>query len=129
MKANRAKDTSPELELRGALWRLGLRYRLRPRDLPGRPDLVFRQKKVAVFCDGDFWHGRNWATQRQKLLKGANAEYWVAKIAYNRRRDKDHVRELQARGWIVVRLWETEIRGSPERAARKVLAALGERRG
>ena len=123
-RGNRGKDTAPELVLRRTLWRHGVRYRLDSADLPGKPDLVLRRKRIVVFCDGDFWHGRNWKTQRAQLRRRANAAYWVAKISYNRARDKRLNRLLQAKGWTVIRLWETDIHANAERAARLVLAAL-----
>ena len=83
MKGNRSRGTEPELMLRRALWGLGLRYRLHAVDLPGKPDIVFRRQKVAVFVDGDFWHGRDWERLQTKLSRGANADYWVRKIEYN----------------------------------------------
>ena len=122
-RGNRGKNTTPELVLRRTLWRHGVRYRL-DSDLPGKPDLVLRRKRIVVFCDGDFWHGRNWKTQRAQLRRRANSTYWIAKISYNRTRDKRLNRLLQAKGWTVIRLWETDIHANAERAARLVLAAL-----
>src|SRR5438045_3086924 len=77
---NRGAGTRAELALRRALKRLGLRYRINVSVLPGRPDVVFADSRVAVFCDGDFWHGRAWRTRRVKLMGGSNSRYWVAKI-------------------------------------------------
>src|SRR5512138_3396959 len=81
---NRRVDTGPELLLRRALWAAGVRYRLHASELPGKPDIVVRRLRIAIFCDGDFWHGRNWLKRRARLSAGWNAEYWVAKIARNR---------------------------------------------
>ncbi len=86
-RRTRGRDTRPELLLRRELWRRGYRYRIHARDLPGRPDLIFRGARVAVFCDGDFWHGRDWTERREKLQAGANGAYWIAKIESNMRRD------------------------------------------
>jgi DNA mismatch endonuclease (patch repair protein) len=108
-KKNRSGDTKAEVTLRKELWRLGLRYRLHASDLPGKPDIVFRRARVAVFCDGDFWHGRRWRQRRQKLARGSNAAYWTAKIAANAARDRRNTRVLRAAGWTVVRLWETDV--------------------
>src|SRR3954462_15077122 len=115
-QANRAKDTKAEVILRRTLWRLGLRYRLHASDLPGKPDIIFRSKRVAVFCDGDFWHGRNWREQRRRLRQGSNGPYWLAKIAANRQRDSRQTAMLRKKGWTVVRLWETDVLKNPEHA-------------
>ncbi len=105
-RANRRKDTGHELLLRKTIWRLGLRYRKHVKSLPGRPDLVFSQARVVVFCDGDFWHGRNWRQLRRQLARRHNADYWLAKIARNRDRDRQNNRTLQRGGWRAVRLWD-----------------------
>jgi DNA mismatch endonuclease (patch repair protein) len=96
---------------------MGLRYRKNVQDMPGKPDLIFVKAKVAVFCDGDFWHGRDWPTQRAKLEQGANAVYWPAKIARNIERDLRNTAVLEASGWHVIRLWETDIKRDPRAAA------------
>jgi DNA mismatch endonuclease Vsr len=81
--ASRKRDTRCEILLRRALWALGLRYRVDVGDLPGRPDIVFRRARVAVFCDGDYWHGRDLEARLKKLARGHNPAYWVAKIRAN----------------------------------------------
>lgn len=113
-----------EVLLAKALKKLNLRPSRKPPTLPGRPDFVFSKPKVVVFCDGDYWHGRHWPERRAKLAKGHNAEYWLAKIESNLRRDRRVGRELRALGYSVVRLWESEIRKDPEAAARRVEKAL-----
>lgn len=118
--SSRKRDTRCELALRRELWHMGLRYRLAPTDLPGQPDIVFRREKVAVFCDGDFWHGRNLNRRLQRLSKGHNSPYWVAKIQRNVERDHRRAAELHALGWEVMRLWETDILKSPMDAAKIV---------
>lgn len=117
---NRRTDTQHEKMLRHELWRLGLRYRKNVKTLPGRPDIVFVRARVAVFCDGDFWHGRNWDEQKSKLRQGANAEYWLSKIESNIARDKKNTALLEANGWCVLRLWETDITQAPRAAAEQV---------
>lgn len=123
-RANRARDTSPELALRRALWGLGVRYRIHATDLPGRPDIVLRKARVAVFCDGDFWHGRGWRALRLALQRRANASYWIAKIKSNRLRDARSRRALRRLGWHVIALWETDIKRDPEQAARVIKTAV-----
>ena len=114
---NRRSNTIHEVILRRELWRSGLRYRKNVEDLPGKPDIVFATARVIVFCDGDFWHGRNWRILKSKLRQGANAQYWLAKIASNIQRDKRITKSLQKAGWQVVRLWETDIKRNPTNAA------------
>ena len=116
-RSNHPKDTKPELLLRRTLWRKGHRYRLHCKDLPGRPDLVFRKRKLVVFCDGDFWHGRDWGSRRERLKRGANAEYWVAKIGRNIERDERVTRALRSDGWTVIRVWEGDVNDDPESVA------------
>jgi DNA mismatch endonuclease, patch repair protein len=105
MSCNRATDTAPEVTLRRALWRRGLRYRLRSR-LPGKPDLVFLKQKLAVFVDGCFWHG----CPIHSTLPNTNRKFWAAKFEANRARDELVNRTLKGLGWEPVRIWEHEIR-------------------
>jgi DNA mismatch endonuclease (patch repair protein) len=108
-RRNRSRDTSAELLLRKALWARGLRYRLHVRGLPGKPDIVFRRYRLAVFVDGDFWHGRDWDKRKGRLSRGANPTYWIEKIEYNMRRDREQTSLLTTRGWRVLRFWETDV--------------------
>ncbi len=113
MSAVKSKDTRPELKLRKALWREGLRYRVNYKKLPGKPDIVFTKWKVAVFCDGDFWHGHNWAIRGQKSLQeelSSYSQYWRDKILRNIERDEENNKALIALGWTVVRIWESDIK-------------------
>jgi DNA mismatch endonuclease (patch repair protein) len=121
---NKSTDTKCERLLRSALWRMGFRFRKNVRELPGRPDIVFRGQRVAIFCDGDFWHGRDWTQRRRKLKKGANSSYWVAKIRANIDRDKRHDARLRKLGWKVVRLWEKDILTDAHGAASRVADLL-----
>lgn len=81
---------------------------------------------MVVFCDGDFWHGKNWEERRKKLERGANASYWVAKIQRNRDRDKKNTEELEQQGWKVLRYWESEIHQDTQAVASEILATLEE---
>ncbi len=126
-QANRPRDTGPELALRRALLRLNLRFRTYPGDLPGRPDIVMRGLKIAVFCDGDFWHGRHWPILKRALRRRANSTYWIAKIKSNEQRDKVSRRKLRRLGWFVVSLWEGDILRDPERAALMVKSMVDSR--
>lgn len=122
--SSRKKDTKPEVALRKILWARGCRYRKDVASLPGRPDIVFASDEVVVFCDGDFWHGRDWQRRRRKLLRGHNPDYWIAKIKRNMERDRTNNHELEKAGWRVLRLWETDIMRSPEACADQVIALL-----
>lgn len=123
-RANRRTDTKHEILLRSALWRRGLRYRKNVRSLPGKPDIVFLRQRVAVFCDGDFWHGRNWPALHTYLQGRTNASYWIAKIHSNMERDLRITGELTQLGWRVIRLWEGDIRADPEAAAATIMLAI-----
>ena len=108
--SSRKRDTTPELLLRRALWRAGHRgYRVDVRTLPGRPDIVFHRARVAIFCDGDFWHGRDLPQRLASLGAGHNAAYWVSKIQNNVARDRRHDAALTADRWQVLRFWESAI--------------------
>ncbi len=126
--ASKKADTKCEVALRRILWASGYRFRKNLRELPGRPDIVFPKAKLAVFCDGDFWHGRDWEARAQKLSHGTNASYWLAKIRRNMERDQLNTKKLEEAGWTVLRLWETQILADPLKEAGKVtyeLACLG----
>ncbi len=105
MAANRSVDTSPEVAVRSALHRRGLRFRKHVSTLPGRPDVVFVSAKVAVFVDGDFWHGYRLPAWEKTL-----APAWRKKIRHTRRRDQKNFRRLRSRGWKVVRVWEHQVK-------------------
>lgn len=120
----KATDTKGEKLLRSTLWRMGLRFRKNVRNLPGKPDIVFSRHRIIIFCDGDFWHGRNWSKDKHRLANGPNAPYWLAKIQANIIRDKRYNKELKQLGWKVVRLWESDIRADVEKAALKISKIL-----
>ena len=126
-QANRSCDTSHERTLRSLLWRRGLRYRKNVKALPGKPDIVFGLQRVVVFCDGDFWHGRNWTQLAAKLKTGTNAPYWIEKIGANRLRDRRTTEELKRLGWTVLRYWETDIRRDANRIVAEIDLVLRER--
>lgn len=121
---SRKSDTQCELLLRKALWAAGYRYRKNVADLPGHPDVVFPRARVAVFVDGDFWHGRDWESRRQKLLAGSNPDYWIAKIQRNMERDRETTSRLESMGWTVLRFWESEIRSSSREVVQRIGAVL-----
>lgn len=102
-------DTSIELLLRKVLWHKGYRYRKNYRKLPGSPDIVLTKYKIAVFCDSEFFHGKDWVALRKRLEKGKNAEYWVKKIQRNQIRDRNNDKKLLFLGWTVIHFWGEDI--------------------
>ena len=130
MASVRNKDSKAELSLRRALYAAGLRYRLHAKDVIGRPDIVIRSCRLAVFVDGDMWHGNPEEIRRRGRntlaeLFPSRTEWWVAKIERNVARDREVTERLKCEGWTVIRLWEHDILVDPETAARKVLQAIG----
>ncbi len=120
----KSRDTQPELALRRALWKLGVRgWRCHRKDLPGRPDIAFGPAKLAVFVDGAFWHGHP-----SKYKPGQSGKFWDRKIAENVARDDRANGELAAIEWTVIRLRDFEVMKNPQDAAERVkesLSALG----
>jgi len=116
MSRVREKNTSPELKVRSLIHRLGFRFRLHRKDLPGKPDLVFPSRKKVIFVNGCFWHGHDCA--RGNRLPKTNWEYWVEKIHRNIERDANHQSNLKALGWDVLVVWECEIKDTKELAKR-----------
>ena len=131
MSAVKAKDTRPELKLRKALWKEGLRYKVNYKKLPGKPDIVFTKLKVVVFCDGDFWHGHNWAIRGQSSLQeelSGYSQYWRDKILRNIERDEENNKVLRAQGWTVLRIWESDIKNDLEECVETVKETLFEQK-
>lgn len=124
----RGSDTKPEMRLRRALWARGLRYRVHDRQLPGSPDILFPRERLAIFCDGDFWHGRDWPALRRKLQGRANPGYWIPKIKSNIDRDKRQVEQLKRLGWTVVRVWESSISKDVDLVVDEISEVLRENR-
>lgn len=108
MQAVKNKDSKIEISLRRELWKRGLRYRKNVQSIMGKPDIVFRKKKVVIFVDGDFWHGRDWQTKKQEIK--SNQSFWIPKIERNMQRDIEVNDALKSEGWTVLRFWGTEIK-------------------
>ena len=125
MQAIKCKDTKIEVRLRKELWSRGIRYRKNSKDVFGKPDIVFKQKKIAVFCDSEFWHGYNWKTKRNEIK--SNRDFWIPKIENNIKRDNEVNAALEASGWIVLRFWGDEINKKVEACADLIVDALKER--
>lgn len=107
MSRIRSKDTQIEVKLRKELWSRGLRYRKNVRSVPGKPDVAFIGKKVAVFCDSEFWHGYDWDVRKAAIK--TNREYWIPKIERNMQRDQEVNSLLEGQGWVVFRFWGSQI--------------------
>lgn len=109
MKNIKNKDTGIEVTLRKALWSRGYRYRKNDKRLPGKPDIVLPKYKIAIFCDSEFFHGKDWEVLKPQLMRGKNAEFWLGKISKNQQRDDEVNKQLQYLGWTVIRFWGKEI--------------------
>ena len=108
MQAVKNKNSKIELLLRKELWDRGIRYRKNSTKIFGKPDIVFIGKKIAVFCDSEFWHGYNW-NERKKDFK-SHQEFWIPKIERNIERDKEVTEKLESEGWTVLRFWGNDIK-------------------
>ena len=110
MQSIRSKDTKIELILRRALWNRGIRYRKNYPVIPGKPDIAITKYKIAIFCDSEFFHGKDWEVLKPRLEKGNNSEFWISKISRNREHDDEINKKLLFMGWTVIRFWGTEIK-------------------
>lgn len=110
MQKIRSKDTSIEVMLRNRLWHDGYRYRKNYKKLPGSPDIAITKYKIAVFCDSEFFHGKEWALLKARLERGENSQYWIRKIEENMERDQRVDKELEALDWTVIRFWGNDIK-------------------
>ena len=115
MQQVKNKDSKIEVLLRKELWSRGLRYRKNVNRIYGKPDIVFIGKKVAVFCDSEFWHGYNWE-ERKKDFK-SHQEFWIPKIERNMERDVEVTAKLESEGWTVIRFWGNEIKKNTAQCA------------
>lgn len=118
MQAIRSKDTKIEILLRRALWKKGYRYRKNFSKVTGKPDIVFIKKKIAIFCDSEFWHGYNWENNKSNIQ--SNKDFWIKKIESNMKRDKYVNNALKEQGWKVLRFWGQEIEKSTEKCIQKI---------
>lgn len=125
MQAVKNKNTKIEALLRKELWSRGLRYQKNSKKVFGKPDIVFIGKKVAVFCDSEFFHGYDWEN-KQKEIK-SNRDFWIPKIERNMQRDKEVNETLEKSGWTVLRFWGNDIKKNVDDCADKIETALGDR--
>lgn len=122
MSKIRGKNTKPELIFRKALWKKGVRYRIDNKKLPGKPDVSIQKYKLAVFIDGEFWHGYNW-DERKDHIK-SNRRFWLPKIERNMQRDRQVNRDLNNLGFTVFRFWEKEIKNELNKCINDVLVYI-----
>ena len=110
MQRIRHKNTKPEVAFRKALWHLGIRYRIDYNKVTGKPDIAIVNKKIAIFVDGEFWHGYDWERKKDKIKN--NREYWITKIERNIRRDLEVNQALNIMEWKVLRFWEHDVKNN-----------------
>lgn len=120
MSAIRSKDTSIEIIMRKALWRHGFRYRKNYKLLPGTPDIAITKYRIAIFCDSEFFHGKDWEKLRMQLENGSNSAYWIKKITRNIERDIENDKALRLREWTVLRFWGEDIKKHTDECVRVV---------
>lgn len=110
MKRIRNKDSAIELRLRKELWRRGYRYRKNWKALPGTPDIVLTKYRIAIFCDSEYFHGKDWESLLQRIKRGNNPDFWEKKISGNIKHDIEISAELKGLGWRVIRFWGEDIK-------------------
>jgi DNA mismatch endonuclease (patch repair protein) len=120
MQNIKGKDTSIEIRLRKALWAKGYRDRKNYKELPGKPDIVLTKQKIVIFCDGEFFHGKDWDVLKPRILKGKNPDYWVTKIERNMERDLEKDKELLFLGWTVIHFWGKDILSDTEECVKVI---------
>lgn len=118
MQRVKSKDSEIEKILRNALWNKGYRYRKNVKDVFGHPDIVFKSKKVAIFCDSEFWHGYDWERKKNEIK--TRQDFWIPKIESNMQRDKEVNMKLSEEGWTVLRFWGTEIKKQTENCVKEI---------
>ncbi len=122
MSKIRGKNTRPELLFRRALWAQDVRYRIDNKRLPGRPDIAIKKHKLAVFIDGEFWHGYDWEERKAKLK--SNRGFWIPKIERNMQRDREVNAQLETLGFTVFRFWESEVKTNLKTCINDVMVYL-----
>lgn len=120
MQNIRSKDTRIEIILRKELYRRGYCYRKNYKYLPGKPDIVLTKYKIAIFCDSEFFHGKDWDELRPRLQRGNNSEFWIKKISRNIERDMEVDRKLRAKGWRVLHFWGHDIKKHTEECVKVI---------
>ncbi|MFH1394865.1 MAG: very short patch repair endonuclease [Candidatus Omnitrophota bacterium] len=118
MSKIRSNNTKPEVLFRKKLWGSSIRFSRKESTMPEKPDIVLNKHKIAIFIDGEFWHGYRWEEKKKKLK--ANRGYWIPKIGKNILRDRQNNRKLKKAGWKVVRFWEHQINKDTEKCLQKI---------
>jgi DNA mismatch endonuclease (patch repair protein) len=126
MRRIKSKNTSIEVSLRKALWHSGIRYRKNYAKLPGTPDIAILKYQIAIFCDGEFWHGKDWELKKPKLK--SNRDYWINKIERNMGRDRQNEWVLHSMGWKVIRFWGLEIKKDLKGCIKEIKYAIIQRK-
>lgn len=126
MQRIKGKNTKIEVQLRKALWEKGYRYRKNYDRLIGKPDIVLTKYKIAIFCDGEFFHGKDWEILKPRLAKGKNPDYWIPKISRNRQRDEEVNKRLLFEGWTVIRFWGKDIQKNLDECVRTIEEVIDE---
>ena len=124
MQRIKGKNTSIEIKLCKALWKKGYHYRKNYKELPVSPDIVLTKYKVAIFCDSEFFHGKDWDKLKVRLEKGEKGDYWIKKITRNMERDEDVNKQLMFRGWTVLRFWGDEIKKNTDECVKVIEEAI-----
>lgn len=122
MRAIKSTGTKDEVRLAKALWRLGYRYRKNNKTVFGKPDLTFKKLKIAIFVDSEFFHGKDWETEKYRIK--SNQEFWHKKIERNRERDMEVNQYLLANNWTVIRFWSKEVKNQLENCMEQIIGEL-----
>lgn len=126
MQANKANGTSSETMLAKALWLKGYRYRKNDKSVLGKPDITFKKLKIAIFTDGEFWHGKDWQIKKPKIA--SNQEYWIKKIERNMERDRQTQETLEASGWTILRFWHRQIKKNLNECVEAIEQVISQKR-
>lgn len=124
MSKIKGKNTKPEITLRKALWAIGIRYKIDYSKLPGKPDIVSIKNKIAIFIDGEFWHGYNWEEKKKRIK--TNRDFWIPKIERNMQSDEENNVKLQKLGYHVFRFWEHDIKKNLEECLKQIIDRIAD---
>lgn len=127
MQHIRSKDTAIEIKFRKALWSRGYRYRKNYKELPGKPDIVLTKYRIAIFCDSEFFHGKDWDVLKPRLNTSNNGDFWK-KIERNMERDAEVNKQLLFLGWTVIRFWGKDIMKNTDECVRVVEEVIFEKK-